>query len=277
MPGIKPWRAWAATLCTAVLFGCSGPAAAPPLSAAAATAAQLSTASGLVRLGDDVAKQRDLDGALLLYQAATSRDGRNATALKRVGAASIALGEPLRAEQAFRAALVIDGEDASAKYGLGIALLALGRVNDALPILAALGQSSSDPRLVRAYGVALDMAGRSSEAQANYRRGLAAAPADADLHGALALSLAASGDLGPALAESDAAVTAVIPDLRQQANNVLLLAVAGQEAEARRRGDSLLGPDQTKAVLKRAALVRQAPNPAAKAAALGLLTEAAPR
>ena len=273
---VRLGHALAAIVFASALCGCSQRSATPSSSAMAAAAAQLTTTAGLVHLGDDVAKQGDLDGALLLYQAASSRDGRDAVALKRIGAASIALGEPLRAEQAFRAALVLDSDDASAKYGLGVALLALRRVSDAVPILAALGKNSADPRLIRAYGVALDMAGRSAEAQATYRRGLAAAPADANLHGDLALSLAASGDLGPALAESDAAVAAVIPDPRQKANNILLLAMAGQEAEARRRGESLLGADQTKAVLKRAALVRQAPDAAARAAALGLLTQPPP-
>ena len=252
------------------LPGCSGSGGA---SASATAASQLGTAAGMVRLGDDVRRQGDLDGALTIYQAASSRDGRNVAALERIGAASITLGEPLRAEQAFRAIMALGTASAEVRYGLGIALLAQHRISEALPILAALGQGSSDLRLLRVYAVALDMSGRSAEAQASYRRGLALAPADSSLHGDLALSLAASGDITAALAESAAAMAAVVPDPRQQANNVLLLAISGQEDEARRRGTDLLGRDRTEAVLQRAALVRQAPDAASRAIALGVLTQ----
>ena len=236
-----------------------------------ATTSTLDTPAGLVRLGDDVRKQGDLRGALLLYQAASSRDGHDEAVLLRIGSTSLALGEPLRAEGAFRAAIALDSHDVDAGFGLGIALLGVHQVNDALPILASLGRNASDPRLVRAYGVALDMAGRAAEAQEVYRRGLKLTPTDADLHGDLALSLAASGDNDAALSESDLAVSAIVPDPIQQANKVLILALIGQEDEARRFGDNALGANRTDAVLARAAQVRETPDPAARASALGLL------
>ncbi len=236
-----------------------------------ATTNALDTPAGLVRLGDDVRKQGDLRGALLLYQAASSRDVHDEASLLRIGSTSLALGEPLRAEEAFRAVLALDNHDDAARFGLGVALLGQHRANDALPILASLGRNASDPRLVRAYGVALDMSGHEAEAQEVYRRGLKLTPADADLHGDLALSLAASGDNDAALSESDLAVSAIVPDPRQQANKVLILALTGQEDEARRFGDDVLGAGRTDAVLALAAQVREAPDMAARASALGLL------
>ena len=255
----------------ALVSGCAGSRIVSTEAPPPATTAALDTPAGLVRLGDDVRKQGDLRDALLLYQAATSRDSHDAAALQRVGSTSLALGEPLRAEEAFRAILASSPDDADARFGLGVALLGKHQPNDALPILAPLARDASEPRLLRAYGVALDMAGRAAEAQEVYRHGLQLAPADSDLHGDLALSLAASGDNDAALSESGLAVAAIVPDPRQQANKVLILALTGQEDEARRFGDDAIGAPRTDAVLARAAEVREAPDPAARANALGLL------
>ena len=233
---------------------------------------QLATPSGLIKLGDDVRRQGDANGALAIYQAASSQDSHDPSALARIGSVSIDLGQPLRAEQAYRAILAADPQNTEARFGLGLSLLGQQKVNDALPILGSLAQDSSDMRRLRGYAVALDMAGRPAEAQRYYRIALAKAPTDADLHGDLALSLAAAGDSAAALAESDRAVASVLPDTHQRANNVLLLAMAGQTDEARKRGLQWLGADQTEAVIKQAALVQQATDPASRAKALGLMS-----
>ena len=234
---------------------------------------QLSTPAGLIKLGDDVRRQGDAAGALLIYQAASSQDSRDPAALSRIGFVSIDLGQPLRAEQAFRAILTADPQNEDARFGLGISLLAEQKINDALPILGSLAQTSTDMRLLRGYAVALDMAGRPAEAQRYYRKALARAPTDPDLHGDLALSLAVAGDTAGAVAESDRAVASVLPNTRQRANNVLLLALAGRTDEARKRGRQWLGDAQTDAIINQAMLVQQAPDPASRAKALGLMIQ----
>lgn len=179
-------------------------------------------------------------------------------------------GDPARAEQAFRAAVAVDGSS-EARQGLALSLLAQRQVGEALPLLADLANEKPDLRRLRAYGVALDMAGRQAEAQAAYRRGLRLSPADANLHGNLALSLAAAGQMEAALGEMRAAQLAPVPDPRQEVNSVLLLAVAGREAEARQQGDATLGPARTAVVLQQAVQVRTAPDAASRALAFGLL------
>lgn len=151
------------------------------------------------------------------------------------------------------------------------ALLSQRQVSEALPLLAALADEQPDPRRLRAYGVALDMAGRQTKAQAAYRRGLKLAPADANLHGDLALSLAIAGQMDAALGEMRAARLAPLPDSRQEVNSVLLLAVAEREDEARQQGNTTLGPARTEIVLRQASQVRAAPDAASRAAALDLL------
>lgn len=230
------------------------------------------TPFSLMQIGDSLQRTGDAEGAETMYRAAVGQDGRNAAALERLGQASMASGDPARAEQAFRAALAVDGASAAARYGFAVALLAQRHTSEALPLLAALADKQPDPRTLRTYGVALDMAGRQSEAQAAYRHGLGLAPADPNLHGNLALSLAASGQMQAAMAEMRAAQLAPLPDPRQEVNGILLLAIAGQDGEARRRGAALLGLARTEAVLRQAGQVRAASDAPARAVALGLLT-----
>lgn len=226
----------------------------------------------LLQLGDGLQRTGDSEGALALYRAAASQNGRDPVALERVGQALMAQGDPARAEQAFRAALTIDGQLVDAQSGRAAAVLTQGRVDEALPMLAALANDRPSPQSLRAYGAALDMTGRQDDAQAAYRRGLALAPADANLHGNLALSLAAAGMMEGALDEMRLAEAAPLPDQRQDVNGVLLRAVAGRVREARRRGDRLLGAARTQVVLRQAAEVRAINGPAARAMAFGLFT-----
>ena len=137
---------------------------------------QLATPGGLLKLGDDVRRQGDANGALAIYQAASSQDSRDVAVLSRIGFVSIDLGQPLRAEQAFLAMLTMDAQNVDARFGLGVSLLAEQRVSDALPVLSTLAQNTTDVRLLRGYAVALDMAGQSAEAQRYYRQALAQAP-----------------------------------------------------------------------------------------------------
>lgn len=261
-------RAGAVTL---LLVGCAL-AACADVSDRPGNASRGGIPPSLVQLGDSLQRTGDAEGAETMYRAAVGQDGRNAAALERLGQALMASGDPGRAEQAFRAALVLNGDSAAAKHGLAVALLAQRRAGEALPLLAALAGKRPDARTLRTYGVALDMAGQQAEAQAAYRRGLELAPADPNLHGNLALSLAASGQMEAALAEMRAAQLAPLPDPRQGVNGILLLAVAGRGEEARRQGVALLGPARTEVVLRQAEQVRAAADAPSRATALGLLS-----
>ena len=255
-------RAVAAAALLPVLAACGGSAAAP-------AGITRKDPPSLVKLGDDLQRNGDAEGALTVYRAASASGGRNGTAFARVGQASNAISDPAHAEQAFRAAIQSGTTDGATQRGLATALLAQHRPAEAVPILAAI--PDPDAQALRTYGVALDMVGRQADAQAAYRRGLALSPADANLHGDLALSLAISGQMDAALAEMHAATYAPVADPRQTANQVLLLAVAGQDAAARAQGITLLGPARTEVVMQQAGRVRAAPDAAARAAAFGIL------
>ena len=114
--------------------------------------------------------------------------------------------------------------DTGARHGLGVALLLQNRPAEALPSLEEAARGGNEARLWRDYGVALDLLGRNAEAQAAYRSGLGLNPADADLHGNLALSAAVGGDAGTAAAEARAAANSPRSGPRHRANAVLALA-----------------------------------------------------
>jgi len=226
----------------------------------------------LARLGDDMRRNGDPASALGIYLAASAADPANAGVLQRMGAAFLAMNDAPRAEQAFRGALAGEPGDRTAQRGLALSLLAQGRAAEVLPILQKLAAGSSDPALLRAEGVALDMVGMPREAQAVYRQALRLDPIDADLHGNLALSLALSGDAADAMTEMQAAIAAPDPDPRQNANAVLVLALTGNEDAARIRGDATVGPAATEVLLARAQQAAAATDPRQRAVAIGLLT-----
>lgn len=233
-------------------------------------------AEALVRLGDSMRASGDPDGAAQFYEAAVARDGRSVLALDKLGDALLAAGDGPRAEAAFRAARVLSPGDRDAGVGLGIALLARGDAAGALPLLEPAARSSRDARVLRNYGVALDMTGRQAEAQAAYRRGLAEFPANPDLHANLALSLAIGGDVAGAEREIDAAANLPNASDRVRANRVMLLAMAGRDVDAREAGRQLAEPGRIDALVAQGSRARAAAGPAGRAAALGTVMAPGP-
>ena len=188
-----------------------------------------------------------------------------------MGQAFNKLGDVGHADAAFSAAVVLAPGNSTAQQGLAVTLLREGRPGDALTLLQRLDDGGSDPDLLLAEGTALDMLGRSAEAQAVYRRALRTSPADARLHGNLALSMAVTGDVPKALHEIELAIDAPQPDPRQTANSVMILAMAGQRQQAETQGVAALGTAQTAALIARAEAAAKAPDAPTRARALGLI------
>ena len=231
----------------------------------------LGSVASLVRVGDNLRANGDLAGAAGFYRSASLKAPIDPVPLVRLGDLHHAEGNDVQSEAAYRIALAAAPQDAGANGGLAAALLTQGRSAEALAILEPLAKDSLDARTLRNLGVALDMAGRQEEAQATYRRGLAVAPADADLHGNLALSLAISGDVEAALRSMRTAASLPAARTWQPANLVLLLTMAGREGEARAQAAGM--PPRTLAtVLNQGRRARSAITPAARALALGVAT-----
>ncbi len=269
MPPSAPRAVLPAVASIAIVLagGCAAPGAGTPVAAQP----QPRGPAALVRLGDDTRRAGDTDGALGFYRSALGQDPRDVEAFEHMGALLNEMHDADRAEQAFRAALVVEPDSARARQGLAVALLSLRRPGEALPILQLLAEGSRNPQVLRNYGVALDQTGRPQQAQAAYRLALVQSPADPALHGNLALSLAIGGDLDAALSEIRAAVASPLPDPRQDANAVLVFALAGREAEARQYGRPL-GPRRLNGLLSRARTARALEDAGERAMALGLMS-----
>jgi protein O-GlcNAc transferase len=225
----------------------------------------------LVRLGDSMRDDGDPQGAIAMYRAANRRNPRDAASLIHMGEAFNKLGNAPQAEAAFGAAAILAPNNAEAQRGLAIALLREGRVGEALPLLQHLDGRTPDADLLLAEGTALDMTGRSREAQAVYRRALEIAPADARLHGNLSLSLALAGDLPEALREIALALNAPEPDAREAANAVMVLTLAGRRQQAEAQGRDSIGAAETEILIARAQFARGAPDAIGRARALGMI------
>lgn len=263
---MRTFRSFFALCLLALCVGCATRVSSPQ----ALSAAQ--RPDMLTRLGDDMRRNGDTSGAVNLYRAASQAEPRDAAPLGRMGDAFLEMNDPARAEQAYRGQLVIDPGNAAAERGLALAELAQGHATEALPLLQKLATGSSDPRLLRAEGTALDMAGQAPQAQAVYRQALRLAPIDPDLHGNLALSLALSGDRADALNEMQAAVASPTPDPRQETNAILVLALTGNATAAEARGDATIGVAATQVLLARAQQALAGSDALQRAAAIGVLT-----
>lgn len=254
-------------LLTAVLDACAARRPSSP--------ADLGSAASLIRMGDNLRAAGDLAGAAEFYRGASLKGPTDLAPLVRLGDLRRAEGDDAQAEAAYRVVLATAPRDVGASAGLAATLLSQGRGADALALLEPLAQGSPDARTLRNLGVALDMVGRQADAQATYRRGLAAAPADADLHGNLAFSLAISGDTEAALRSMQTAAALPSGQAWQPANLMLLLAMAGREDTARMRAQAAGMPAETfVALLEQGHRARDATTPGGRAAALGVATAA---
>jgi len=170
--------------------------------------------------------------ALVRHMRTLSTDQRNFQALIGAGKASLALGDTQAAAGFFGRAEEVWPTSPMPQIGKGAALAQAGDAVSALPYFARaqqLGASLLSFGLER--GLAYDLLGRHTEAQADYRAVLAGPDAD-EARRRLALSLAITGKkaeaistLGPLVAKGDAAGARV---------RALVLALTGDAEGARR-------------------------------------------
>lgn len=159
-------------------------------------------------------------------------------ALIGAGRAALALGDSQAAAGFFGRAEEMHSASPLPQVGMGAALLADGDVTGALAYFARASQLGANGALIgKDRGLAYDLLGRHSEAQADYKAALYGPEAD-EARRRLALSLAITGDrdgaiaqLRPLLARGDAAGARC---------HALVLALGGDSAAARRTFDSAM-------------------------------------
>jgi Flp pilus assembly protein TadD len=188
-----------------------------------------------MRIGAAAQAGGDLPNAVGVYRRAAELAPQEPAPLIAAGDVLLQMGAVDEAIVSYNAALVRPGDTQGAEIGLARAFLKTGKPQLALtPLSKALETSPEEPKLLLLLGVTKDLQGQHQEAQANYRDGLAHAPADRALTINLALSLTLSGDFPDAIAVLQPLATArtASPDERQTL--ALIYGLKGNVPEAAR-------------------------------------------
>ncbi len=226
----------------------------------------------LIQLARDIEANGGDETALALYREAVAQSGRTPAAYVQLGDAYLRAKKLAGAIQAYRAALAKDPDDADALLGLGTAYARQGAVEKGLVALTKAAPHVNTGAAYNRLGVAQTIAGRFSEAQATFEKGLAVAPDDLDIATNLALAAALAGQSARAaeLTGEIAQSPAVQPLHRR--NLVIVLGIIGRSAgDARTVAPPELSQGEFEELFGRAASIRRIADPKARARALGTM------
>src|SRR5207302_6102568 len=148
----------------------------------------------LMRIGAAAHAGGDLATAVGLYRRAAEVDPLAAAPLVAAANTLLEMGKADEAILAYNSALNRNGRDPDALRGLARGYLMTGKPELAgQPLSVAFQDTPDDPKLLQLIGVADDFAGQHEEAHARYRRALELLPGDPAVSLNLALSLALTG------------------------------------------------------------------------------------
>lgn len=226
----------------------------------------------LVHLARDIEANGGGETALALYREAVAQSGRTAAAYVRLGDAYLRAKKLGGAIQAYRAALAKDPEDADALLGLGTALARQGALENGLAALAKAAPRVNTGAAYNRLGVTQTIAGRFSEAQATFEKGLTVAPDDLDIATNLALAAALAGQSERAAELTGAIARSPTVQPFHRRNLVIVLGIIGRSADdARTVAPAELSQSEFEELLGRAASIRRIADPKARARALGTM------
>jgi Flp pilus assembly protein TadD len=189
----------------------------------------------LMRIGAAAQGGGDLVNALGVYRRAAEMAPLNPAPLSAAGDVLLEMGSVNEAIVSYNNALLRDQQYLPALVGLTRADLKTGKPALAMePLSKAYALSPDDPKVLLLLGVTKDLAGEHGEAQAWYRRGLAATPSDPALTVNLALSLALSGDYATAVTTLQPVAMAPGGSPQERQTLALIYGLRGNLAEAAR-------------------------------------------
>jgi Flp pilus assembly protein TadD len=198
----------------------------------------------LMRIGDAAHAGGDLATALTIYRRASALDNGAVAPLVGAGDVLVEMGHFNEAILSFNAALGRSGRDPAALRGLARAYMISGQPALAgQPLAIAYEDSPNDPKLLELIGVADDFVDRHEEAQARYRQGLELSPGDPALSLDLALSLALSGNCPVAIAILRPIATAPNSTLRERQTLALIYGLQGDQKAAAQMARLDLDPE----------------------------------
>jgi len=189
----------------------------------------------LMRIGAAAHTDGDLETAVGLYRRAAEVNPRSAAPFVAAGNTLLEMSQVNEAIVAYNSALARDGRDPEALRGAARAYLLTGKPELAAePLAAAFKGTPDDPKILQLIGVANDFAGRHAEAQARYRRGLELSPRDPGLSQNLALSLALTGNYDEAIVILSPIAMAPAGTPRERQTLALIYGLQGDDRTAER-------------------------------------------
>lgn len=231
--------------------------------------------NGLIVVADNTLASGDTATALRLYREAATARGGSAQALVRYGKVLFSSGQYDFAAGAFAEALNREPWNREAVSGLGVAQLADGRLEEAEPNLEQVVRKAADARSVRNLAVLRMLQGQTEEARLLHRKALARWPQDLDLRSNFALAEAIDNQCETALKLAHEAVTSPFARSQHVAIYALVLAMCGQEREAREAGRGVMSEAGVDNLIHQVEVARQTEDPAQRALALGVVPAAA--
>ncbi len=189
-------------------------------------------AAALARVAASSLASGNLPTAAGLYRQAHILDPKNARYLIGLGTTLARLGQFEEAAETFDRATKLVPDDVDAKHGYGNALIALDRPSAALSQFEAALGLREEARSLNGIGIAHDMLGDHTAAQAHYRTALVLEPANLTVRNNLALSLAVTGKFAEAIAIMRRAITDPRAGARHRLNLALVYGLAGHSAAA---------------------------------------------
>ncbi len=189
-------------------------------------------AGALARVAEKSLASGNLPTAAGLYRQAHTLDPRNARHLIGLGTTLARLGQFEEAAETFDRATKLAPDNVDARHGYGNALIALDRPSAALSQFEAALGLREEVRSLNGIGIAHDMLGDHTAAQAHYRTALVLEPANLTVRNNLALSLAVTGKFAEAIAIMRRAITDPRAGARHRLNLALVYGLAGHSAAA---------------------------------------------
>ncbi len=227
--------------------------------------------ASLMRVAETTRTAGDPASAIPLYQRAAKLLPESAEPLIGLGETLNELRAYGEASEAWSRAVALAPKNVAALKGYGTALTGLNQPHLALVKFQAALALAPEPGIYNGLGVAYDMLGEASQAQASYRSGLQGAPDDLGLVNNLGLSLALSGQHAEAIALLERAVTLPGVTVRHRQNLALAYGLSGNAERAARLARLDLDEQRVRQNLGYYQVLRSMTDHAAKVAAVGSL------
>ena len=260
------FRLFAILLLTGVA-GCAGPPSSPSIGATGND-----KSDQLIRMARDVETNGGEDTALVLYRQAVTVSGRSPAAYVQLGDAYVRFRRYTEAVKAYRAALAGDPNNGEAQLGLGTVLVQRDSLESGLAALTKAAPLVNTGAAYNRLGVAQTMAGKFSDAQVTFEKGLGVAADDIDITTNLALAAALAGEADKAVGLVNQIATSPAAKSLHRRNLVIVLGIIGGSShDAKAVAPQDLSPSAFDALFGRAASIRHITNPVARAHALGTI------